>query len=285
LPSAATFVTALPVARDQLLIRFNAQPTFATHEFSGIQCPVNMGYGLTSRWALFLNLNQGFGSLTQATSQGRAELSSGGFGDMASYARYTLFKIDKPSSTFRIAPLAGAFIPTGSNSLTGPQGLLPRTLQTGSGTLDSYFGVAMGYNNVRFGMAWDTTYRHNPVATTGVSPGDQFRTDAQFEVKLYPIHMPEEGLPKLLVLSIESNFARDGKDHVAGALAPNSGGRVFKQDAILEISTLHWQVGAGAQFPVLQDLAGTGRIEQRSAFFLFFEYYLAAPNWRRSRGR
>jgi hypothetical protein len=97
--------------------------------------------------------------------------------------------------------------------------------------------------------------------------------------------MPEEGLPKLLVLSIESNFARDGKDHVAGALAPNSGGRVFKQDAILEISTLHWQVGAGAQFPVLQDLAGVGRIEQRSAFFLFFEYYLAAPNWRRSRGR
>lgn len=32
--------------------------------------------------------------------------------------------------------------------------------------------------------------------------------------------------------------------------------------------------------PVMQDLEGTGRMKQRSGFFLFFEYYLAAPNWR-----
>src|SRR5579859_945716 len=76
--SPATFVTALPVARDQLLVRFNFQPTFATQNFTGVQLPVNIGYGLTSRWALFLNLNQGFGSLTQTTPQGRSDLSSSG---------------------------------------------------------------------------------------------------------------------------------------------------------------------------------------------------------------
>lgn len=277
--SPATFVTALPVAKDQLLVRFNAQPTFATRSFSGFQFPVNIGYGLTSRWALFLNVNQGFASL------GAVNLHSAGPGDALSYARYTLFKIDKPKSTFRIAPLAGAFIPTGDNALRGGTALLPKALQTGSGTFDPYFGVTMGYNNIRYGMALDSTYRHNPTSAQGISPGSQFRSDAQFEIKLYPIHMPEEGLPKLLVLSIESNYVHDGKDQVNSVLSVNSGGKLLKQDAILEISTLHWQIGMGAQVPVMQDLDGTGRMRQRSGFFLFFEYYLAAPRWRHERTR
>ena len=283
--SPATFVTALPVARDQLLVRFNAQPVFSTMGSYGVQFPVNIGYGLTSRWALFLNTNQGFGATSSVTPLGPLALSSAGPGDLVSYGRFTLFKIDKPKSTLRIAPLAGAFIPTGDNSLQGPHGLLPKILQTGSGTLDPYFGVTMGYNTVTWGMALDSTYRENPATDRGISPGDQYRADAQFEYKLLPWRMPEEGLPKLLVLSLESNYAHDRRDRVNGALSTNSGGDTLKQDAILEISTLHWQVGVGAQVPVMQDLAGTNRIRQRSGFFLFFEYYLAAPNWRHGRGK
>lgn len=278
-------MTALPVARDQLLVRFNAQPTFSTRGFYGVQFPVNVGYGLTSRWALFLNANQGFGSMSSVTPLGPNQLSSAGRGDMVSYARFTLFKIDKPKSTFRIAPLAGAFIPTGDNSLRSPKGLLPKALQTGSGTLDPYFGITMGYNTVRWGMALDSTYRTNPVTNTGIGPGDQYRSDAQVEYKILPLRMPEEGLPKLLVLSIESNYTHDAKDRVNGALSANSGGNTLRQDAILEISTLHWQVGMGAQVPIMQDLTGTGRMKQRSGLFLFFEYYLAAPNWRGAMAR
>lgn len=275
--SPATFVTALPVATDQLLIRFNAQPTFSTLGYYGVQFPVNIGYGLTSRWALFLNTNEGFG-------EGPLKLSAAGPGDLVSYARFTLFKIDRPKSTFRIAPLVGAFIPTGSNSLRGSNGLLPRTLQTGSGTLDPYYGVTMGYNTVRWGMALDSTYRENPAIDHGISPGSEYRADAQFEYKILPWRMPEEGLPKLLVLSIESNYTHDGRDRVYAALSARSGGDTLKQDAILEISTLHWQLGMGAQIPVMQDLPGAGRVKERSGCFLFFEYYLAAPNWRHRRG-
>ncbi len=259
--SPATFVTALPVARDQLLLRFNAQPTFSTRAFSGVQFPVNIGYGLTSRWALFLNINQGFGSLNSTTPVSPNRLSSGGPGDLLSYARFTLFKIDKPRSTLRVAPLAGAFIPTGDNSLRGSQDLLPKALQTGSGTLDPYFGITMGYNTVRWGMALDSTYRLNPTADRGISPGSQYRADAQVEYKVLPIHMPEEGLPKLLVLSIESNYIHDEKDRVNGMLSANSGGNTLKQDAILEVSTLHWQVGMGAQVPIMQEPSRRGAHE------------------------
>ena len=281
--SPATFVTALPVARDQLLVRFNAQPTFATRSFSGVQFPINVGYGLTSRWALFANVNQGFGSLSGTMAVNKTRLDSAGAGDMATYARVTVFKVDKPKSTFRIASIGGAFLPVGGNDLRGPQGLLPKALQTGSGTFDPYFGVTMGYNTVRWGMAMDSTYRKNFVSDTGISPGSQFRSDGQVEYKILPIHMPEEGLPWLLIISFESNYVHDEKDRVNGVSSANSGGNILRQDAVFEISTLHWQIGMGAQVPVMQDLAGTARMKQRSGLFLFFEYYLAAPNWRGSR--
>jgi len=275
--SPATFVTALPVATDQLLIRFNVQPVLSTMGFYGTQFPVNLGYGLTSRWALFVNVNQGFA--------GSGDLSSAGEGDLSAYARFTLFKIDKPKSTLRIAPLAGAFIPSGSNTLSGPQGLLPAALQTGSGTFDPYLGVTMGYNTVNWGMALDSTYRANPATNRGISPGSEYRADAQVEFKLLPWRLPDEGLPKILVLSLESNYVHDSRALVKGASTINSGGDVLKQDAILELATLHWQAGAGAQIPVMQELPGSGRVKQRAGLFVFFEYYLAAPSWRHRRGR
>lgn len=283
--SPATFVTALPVARDQLLVRFNAQPLFGTSGFTGVQFPVNIAYGFTSRWALFLNTNEGIGSLTQATPAGPVELSSGGPGDLLFFARYTLFHVDKPKSTFRIAPLVGAFIPTGDNALRGQQGLLPQVLQTGSGTVDPYFGVTMGYNNSRWGMAADTTYRSNAATNQGISPGSELRSDAQFELRVIPLHLPEEGNPKVLWLSIESNYVQDFRSDVNGIPAANSGGKSLKQDAVLEWTTLHWQLGVGAQLPIMQDLPGVGRIKERSGAFVFFEYYLAAPQWRHGKGR
>lgn len=53
------------------------------------------------------------------------------------------------------------------------------------------------------------------------------------------------------VLSIESNYLHDGKNRVNGALSANSGGNILRQDAILEISTPRWQVGMGAQVPIM----------------------------------
>lgn len=275
--SPATFVTALPVATDQLLVRFNFQPSFGTSGFTSMQFPVNIGYGLSPRLTLFANTNEGFGSLTQSTPAEPVKDSAGGLGDFQFFARYTIFQIDQPDSTLRIAPLAGAFLPTGENDLHNQQGVMPGSLQTGSGTVDPYLGVTFGYNNADWGLAADTTYRDNTATSQGVSPGNELRADAQFEYRLFPLELPEEGLPSELVLSIESNYVQDDGAYVNGIPSANSGGRVFKQDAILEWATLHWQLGLGAQLPVMQDLAGTGRIKERSAIFAFFEYYLAGP--------
>lgn len=281
--SPATFVTALPVAQDQLLVRFNFQGILSTQQLGTYQFPVNIGYGLTSKWAVFVNLNQGVDTLTLTTPQGRAAVSTGGEGDALLYARYTLFKIDRPDSTFRIAPLAGASLPMGNNSLTNQQGLLPGSLQTGSGGVDPYVGITTGFNTAKWGMAADTTYRANTVTGGGISPGSELRTDAQGEYVLYPRRLPEEGLPNELVLSVEANYVQDANAHVNGLTSPFSSGKAFKQDTFLEWTTLHWQLGAGLQVPVMQDLEGTGRIKERAGAYVFFEYYLAAPSWRHHR--
>jgi len=278
--SPATFVTALPVATDQLLVRFNFQPTFGSSGFTGLQFPINVAYGFGPKLAFFTTVNQGVGWLTQTTPAGPMNVSAGGAGDLLFFARYTLLRVDKPKSTFRIAPLLGAFLPTGDNSLHGQAGLLPGSLQTGSGTADPYMGVTMGYNNPRWGLAADTTYRHNPLTSQGVSPGNELRSDAQFELRLIPMRLPDEGIPKVLWLSIEANYVQDGRSGVNGVSVQSSGGKSLKQDVILEWTTLHWQLGVGGQLPLMQDLPGAGRMRERKGVFVFFEYYLAAPQWR-----
>ncbi len=275
----ATFVTALPVAQDQLLLRFNAQPRLGSKGYKSFQFPVNIGYGVSPNWALFINVNQGFTSLQSSTSS-TSTLTNGGWGDSLLFMRNTLFKLDRPRSTFRIAPLAGLYLPTGSNHVTIAGQLEPAPLQPGSGTFDPYAGITVGYNGLRFGAAGDVTYRLNPLTTVGYSPGSRFKSDGQVEARLLPVHLPEEGLPELLILSVESNYEQDAGSHTSGAYNTQSSSKSFKQDAILELATLHWELGAGVQIPLLQDFASPAATREHGGGYVFFEYYLATPSWR-----
>ena len=279
--SAVTFVTSLPVAKDQIVVRFNMQPSFSTRQLVSFQFPESISYGATSRFALFATLNQGFASINASTPAGNARIGNGGFGDTGLYGRYTLFKKDQPNSTFRITPLAGAFIPTGNHSFTFEQKLQGKSLQTGSGTVDPYGGIAVGFSSKRWSANGDATYRLNPVTSTDFTSGSELRLDGQWELKVKPIKVPEEGLPHQMNLSLESNYYKNRRDHLNGTLSANSGGQVFRESALLQFSSLRWQVGGGIQVPLMQDLNGTGRVKQKVGYLLFFEYYLAAPVWKK----
>lgn len=276
LASPATFVTALPVAQNQALVRINAQPTFGSNGYRSWQFPINIGYGVTPNWAFFMNVNQSLLSLDNNPS-------TGGSGDLLLFIRNTLFKIDKPRSTFRIAPLAGLFLPTGNNGETFNGNLAPGELQSGSGTVDPYVGVTSGYNTPVYGGALDATWRYNPVASSGYSPGSQFRADGQTEIKLLPLHLPEEGLPNILVLSVEANYVQTASSYQNRVFSGPSRSKTFSQDAILELATLHWEVGGGVQIPVMQSFESPTPVKQHVAYYTFFEYYLSTPNWRHKR--
>ena len=279
--SAVTFSTSLPVAQDQIIVRFNFQPSFSTRQQNSFQFPMSIGYGYSARLGFFVNLSQGFTAIDSVTPTGNARPLNGGFGDMGFYGRYTLFKIDRPNSTFRITPLVGAFLPTGNNTFTFGGRLQGKALQTGSGTVDPYTGVAVGFSSKRWSANFDTTWRLNPLTTTNFSPGSEVRSDGQVEFKIYPVQLPEEGLPKQLQVSFETNAFFNQRDHLGGVLNANSGGKILRESVLLELGSLRWQCGGGIQLPMLQDLNGTGRTRLKVGYLFFFEYYLSAPGRRR----
>ncbi len=279
--SPATFVTALPVAENQILARFNWNSIYGSQSFTSFQFPINLAYGLNARWTVFASLTPLRSSAVSQTTDGTYRVTSAGWADSSVFARYTLISVDKPGSTLRIAPLAGLYIPTGSNTLRDSTGLLPGFLQTGSGSVDPYGGLALGWNNAVCGFAADSTFRHNPIGRTGVSPGDQFRADGQGEVRLHPLKLPEYGLPHELWLSIEENYQHNSLTHSEGIVSSGSGGSSFYQDAILEYATLHYEVGAGVQIPVMQNLNSPSAEREKREVLVFTEYYFSGFKGRR----
>ncbi len=275
LATPATFVTALPVAKNQILARLNWNPTFSSQDLTSFQFPFNIAYGPNAKWTIFANFNLEHASLQSQTSQGPLPLSAGGWGDTLMFVRYTLFSIDKPGSTMRIAPLAGLYLPSGSNTLHNSSGLLPQSLQTGSGTVAPYGGIALGWNDATYGIAADSTFRHNPITHTGISPGDQFRVDAQGEVRLYPLTLPEYGLPHELWLSVEENYLHNSRSHEGGLVTAGSGGTNFYQDAVFEYATLHYEIAAGIQIPAVQDLNSRSDVREKLQLLIFTEYYFS----------
>lgn len=275
LASPATFITALPVAENQTLTRFNWDPIFSGQDLTNFQFPFDLAYGLNARWTLFATLNPMYNSILTQTPSGPRHVNSGGLGDTLAFARYTLFSRDTPKSTLRLAPVAGLYLPSGSNTLRDSNGLLPAPIQTGSGSVAPYGGVAFGWNGPAYGLAADSTFRHNPITSTGISPGDQFRVDGQAELRLYPLTLPEIGLPKELWISIEENYQHNSLSHINGQVSPGSGGLSFYQDAVLEFATLHYEIGAGIQLPVVQDLNSPNDVREKRQLLFFTEYYLS----------
>lgn len=273
--SPATFITALPVAQDQVLARFNWDVLFGSNDLENFQFPFDFAYGLNARWTLFTTFDLTRNSINSQQSNSVRQISSGGFGDTLAFARYTIFSKDKPGSTLRLAPVAGLFLPSGSNTLHNAAGLLPQPLQTSSGAISPYIGLAAGWNSARYGFAADSTFRHNPITQSGINPGDQFRADGQTEFILHPTKIPMYGLPKELWISIEENFQHNSRSHIYGAISPSSGGLEFDEDAVLEYATLHYEVGSGIQVPLVEDFNGSSDVREKSRFIFFTEFYFS----------
>jgi hypothetical protein len=272
--SPATFVTALPVAQNQILTRFNWNPRLGSQAYVSNMFPIDLAYGVNARWTLFTTLNLGHTSMNVSTEGPPKHAATSGWGDTLAFARYTLYSRDTSAATFRIAPVAGAYLPSGSNAQQMAHRILPAPLQTGSGAVAPYGGIAMGFNTRRYGVAADTTFRHNPITHSGISPGDAFRADAQGEIRLHPFHLPKDGLPNELWLSVEENYRHISLSHQDGAVLGQSGTETFDQDAVFEYATLHYEVGLGAQVPLMQ-LLGPGAVRQRYELLFFTEYYLS----------
>ncbi len=258
-----TFLTALPVAKSQavvrgqyLFIRVSGDPTSADQDLTVHAFPIAVAVGVTSKLALFGVVPVVSKSVDVNMPVGRRTLDATGLGDVVLFARYTVKAVDLTESTFRIAPFGGVKLPTGSDDKSGPLGVLPRPLQPGSGSWDGLGGLAVTWQMKQWEFDADTTYKKNTEAD-GFRFGDEASVDASFQYRVWPRRLGA-GVPGFLYAVAETNLVSQRRSEIADVRDPNSGGIRWDVDLGLQFVREGYIVEGIVQIPTVDRPNGTG---------------------------
>lgn len=258
-----TFLTALPVAQSQavvraqyLLIRASDDPTPADRRLTVHGLPLAIAVGVTPRLALFGIVPIVNKSLAVNTPLGRVTRRTAGVGDVVAFARYTVYAVDRADYTLRIAPFGGVKSPTGDHHRTDALGQLARPLQLGSGSWDTLGGLALTWQTKQWEFDVDAGFRKT-TAADGFQFGDEFFSEQSFQLRVWPPVLGS-GVPAFLFAVIESNLTARGRDAIGSASDPNSGGTRWDLDLGLQYVTASYILEGIVQIPALDRPNGTG---------------------------
>jgi len=248
-----SFNTALPVGQQQWLVRAQLVhfrgDIAAAGETEALGALSLLGYGITADLTAFAALPVLHKRLEPTAAPAREET---GIGDLRLFGRYTIFKRDFPGATFRVAPFAGAELPTGRNRAGDRFGLLPPRLQPGSGAVDPFFGAIATYQSLSLAIDAQLAYQVNRKAD-GFAFGDIFRADLSGQYRIWPRELGA-GTPGFLYLALEANYADFDTDRRRGVRIAGSGGEEFLLSPGLQYVTRRWVAEALVQIPVARDL-------------------------------
>ncbi|NOZ65185.1 MAG: transporter [Alphaproteobacteria bacterium] len=258
-----TFNTALPVAKDEFLIRQQFILGQSGKDFTAAERDVStqsvvsiLAYGINSDLALFAALPYVNKTLKLTMNSARLTRSTRGFGDMTFFGRYTIYKNNFKGGNFRIAPFAGIKMPTGNSRNRDSFGQLPASLQPGSGSWDPLGGIVMTYQTLSMQVDTQISYKANMTAN-GFEAGDVSRMDSSLQYRLWPKSL-SGGVPGFLYGVLEMNLIHQGKNKINAVKDLNSGGtRLFLVPGIQYV-TRRWIAEISVQLPIIQDMNGTG---------------------------
>lgn len=169
----------------------------------------------------------------------------------------TAVAIDRPGETIRLAPFAGLKLPTGADDRTDGLGRLPPPLQLGSGSWDPLLGTVFTWQTLRWELDASASYQRRTEAN-GFKAGDEARGEASFQYRVVPRSALESGVPSYLYAVLESNLVWQGRDRLAGAPDPDSGGFTWYAAPGLQWVTQRTIIEAAVQVPVVKRTSGLG---------------------------
>lgn len=262
LAAPITFNTALPVAKDEFLFRQQfivnqsaGDPSGANRDRTEQSSVTAMGYGINSRWAVFGILPYRDINLDLDSGGQRINRNNQRFGDLTVFARYSAYQKNQPGKTFRVAPFLGLKLPTGNDRVQDSLGVLPRAVQTSTGSTDVFGGVVFTYQTLKYQFDTQISYRLNNKAN-GFEAGDIFRLDGSLQYRLWH-SKPKQGLPHYLYGVLETNIINQSRNKLNGASDPNSNGtRIFISPGIQYV-TKRWILEGSVQLPISQNLNGS----------------------------
>jgi len=263
LAAPQTFNTALPVAQGEFVFRqqfFNKKaskdPGTTNRDVTVLGSVSALGYGLSSKLAIFGVVPVLDKTLKVSPVPGtRVKRSDSGMGDARLFARYTVLSQNGPGRSFRIAPFAGIKAPTGRSQKSDGLGILPATLQLGSGSWDPFAGVVATLQTLDYQIDAQASYKLNTKAN-GFRFGDELRFDASLQYRLWPRELTDE-TSGFLYGVLEGNFLYQERSRSNGVTLANSGGTQLFASPGLQYVTRRWIAEAIVQIPLVQDLNGT----------------------------
>jgi len=257
-----TFNSALPLSegvgilRAQVkLVRKSGDATSAGRVLNVTAMPLLLAYGVSSKLALFGVLPYVDKRLDMTVRGKRIRRETRGIGDGKFFARYTIYQADQSGDTLRILPFVGLKMPTGIHDKRDAFGLLPRPLQSGSGSWDPFAGIAITRQTLDWEFDAAASYRRNTKASE-FEFGDEIRLDTSFQYRILPRSL-DGGVPAFVYAVLESNLVWNGKNRIADATDINSGGLAWNLAPGLQYVSRRYVLETVLQIPAIQRLNGT----------------------------
>ena len=237
-----TFNTALPVSKDELIIRNQfiidrASDSSISQKNSSLVSTV--AYGATQNLTFFATLP--LVDRTLKTSDGR--FSNSGLGDVQLIARFTTFQKNSAGKTFRIAPFLGAKIPTGDEDRNNSP-----SVELSTGSTDLFTGLITTYATTGWTVDGQLAYRNNG-SSNGTEFGDAFTFDASLQYRLIPKQLKAtstaflNGVLELNIIDQQSNTRNGVSDD-------NSGGTSIFIAPGVQYITQRWILESSVQIPI-----------------------------------
>ncbi len=185
----------------------------------------------------------------------RRARSARGIADLRLFGRYTVFRKNFKGGLIRVSPFAGLEFPTGDDDDRDTFGLLPASVQLGSGSWDPFGGLVATYQTLDFQVDAQLSYQANTEGDN-FEFGDVARADASIQYRLWPRELGS-GVPAFVYGVLEANLIHKGRNAAGGVTNPNSGGTNLFLVPGLQYASRRWVFEAAVQLPAFQDLNGT----------------------------
>lgn len=210
-------------------------------------------YGASPNLAFTLQANSFVAnSLTLNGRNGPRQVTASGLGDTTLEGRYTVFQLDGPGSTLRIAPYAGVVIPTGMDNTNS---LISRAGQPGTGAWASRDALTISYQTLDWNAAAEAGYQANSSAAN-YHFGNTFFADAAYRYRLWPRSLEQEVSGELYSI-FEVNFTSTDANQGTNQNIPGTGGKILLMDPGLIYTAKSYSVTLLGLIPAYERLRGS----------------------------
>lgn len=245
--------------KGQLIVRTQTRFTRKTDDSSGqnrkldvFSVPVVGVYGITAKASVLVNVPLIYKDLRTSAGTHRGDE---GAGDITVLGKYRIYTRNYMGATSRFSLIGGLELPTGDDDESDSQGLLPQTLQLGSGSVDFIVGGAYTFQSLDEEWDADFKYKFNQEANN-FRFGNEFNYDVAYQKRFWPWELPERGIYSQWNGVLEFNGIYKERNELGGRDVFSSGGNTLFISPGIQFASQRMIFEFSFQYPILQDLKG-----------------------------